>query len=68
MKIEILYKNGWVDVLEEKDLDCSSLTVRGHASELIRQWKSGSTLVWPVDSYNAVALEEIVSVRVTPSQ
>jgi hypothetical protein len=65
MNLIITYKNGEADVFEEKNLDCSSLTIKGHAAKLIEEWKGTTRSVYVLDHYNAVALDEIICVRVT---
>ena len=60
----ITYKNTADDVYEEKDLDCSKYTLRGHASVLIDKWSKASEKVYLIDHYNAISLEDVISIRV----
>lgn len=66
----VTYRNAESDVFEEKDLDCSVLTVKGHGSKLIEAWTrpvagmAKAVGVHKLDLYNAVMLEEIISVRI----
>lgn len=63
MKLEIFYKNGQIDSFDEKQLDCTTWTLRGHASQLIQAFSKSSEGVYKIDSYNAVRLDEVASVR-----
>ncbi len=58
--------NGEQLVLEEKHLDCTELTVKGHASNLIRDWAEheDKNVIIKLDRYNAVDVAQIVAVRV----
>jgi hypothetical protein len=62
--LTIAYRNGTADCFKADQLDTSILTLRGHASQLIRSWAQGSTGIYMLDSYNAVYLSEIICVRI----
>lgn len=64
MQLEVSYKNGTSDSFDEGQLDCSGLTVKGHAASLITAWGKGDVGVYKIDLYNAVLLGEVVSVQV----
>lgn len=65
MKLLIAYKNETSDEFSEKNLDCSKRTIRGHASNIISAWKSlAGNPVYSIDDYNAVLLDEVISIRV----
>lgn len=68
MKLVIMYKNGKEDWFDEKDLDCSKLTIRGHASALVDSLKNmpipSKGLFYTLDHYNTILVDEVVSVRV----
>ncbi len=67
MKLVIAYKNGTTDEYDETDLDCSKLTIRGHAENLIRYWmdgREGNDSVYKIDNYNAIIIDQIICVRV----
>lgn len=66
MKLLIAYKNGTSDEFAEAHIDCSTRTIKGHASTLIRAWKEAKTDLYEIDLYTAVALGEVISVRVMP--
>lgn len=58
----IAYKNGTSDEFAEDQLDTSTYTLKGHASNLIEDWQKGGSL-FKFDSYNAVNLTEVISIR-----
>ncbi len=64
MKLIIGYKNNMEDVFQEQDLDCSKLTLRGHAANAIAEWSKSSKAVHVLDHYNAILLDEVASIRV----
>ncbi len=64
MKILIAYKNGTSDEFDESQIDCHELTVKGNAGQLIEAWKTKAGGVYCIDNYNAVLLDEIISIRV----
>ena len=64
MRIYVFYKNGQHNVFEEDNLDCSTLTLRGHASKLVEALGEKKLGIYLIDRYNAVLLDEIVCVRV----
>ena len=64
MKILIAYKNGISDEFTETQIDCTTLTIKGNASKLIEAWKSTSKGIYRIDDYNAVNLDEVISIRV----
>lgn len=64
MKILITYKNGTSDEFCEQQINCSELTIKGNASKLIEVWKKGEKGVYCIDNYNAIFLEEVISIRV----
>lgn len=68
MNLIITYKNSKEDIFEEKHLDCSNLTVRGHASKIIDEWLKPNKDVYKIDHYNAVLLDEVVSIRVVTNK
>lgn len=63
-QIEIVYKNRVSQYLEEKELDCTVWTIKGHAANLIAAWQKGVDVIYKIDNYNAILLNEIQSVRV----
>ncbi len=63
-KIIIKYKNGTEDIFEESELDSSTYTLKGHASNIINEWKSKFG-VYKIDHYHAVNLEEVISIRIS---
>jgi hypothetical protein len=64
MRIEIKYKNGMGELFDEKQIDCSKWTIRGHASNLIEAMKEKNKGIHNLDNYNAIVLDEVMSVRV----
>lgn len=64
MNLLISYKNGQSDVFEEKQLDCSVSTIKGHASTLIEALEKNQKGIHKIDRYNAVLLDEVICVRV----
>ena len=60
----IAYKNGTSDLFNSKQLDCSNLTIRGHASRLVDAWAKGHKGVFEIDRYNAVQMDDIKSIAV----
>lgn len=66
-KLAVTYKNNDVDFFNETQLDCFTLTLKGHAAALIRQLKENPVGIYSIDNYNAVLLEEIISVRIGES-
>ena len=64
MNLYIFYKNGTHNVFEEKQLNCTKLTIRGHTSALIEAWQKGEKGISKIDSYNAVLLNEVICIRV----
>lgn len=62
MTLFIDFKNGEAVALGEESLDCSKLTIIGHAGALIRAWVTKKSGVYEIDSYNAVLLDEVVSI------
>lgn len=64
MKLLIEYKNGTSDEFSENHLDCSRLTIKGHAQYLINYLTKESKGIYMIDNYNAILLDEIISVRV----
>lgn len=66
MKLLMAYKNGTSDEFAEAQLDCSEKTLRGHASVLIHAWKERKTGIYLLDCYNAIVLDDVLSVRVMP--
>ena len=66
MNLIIAYRNVTSDSFDEKQLDCSERTIRGHANYLILEWKKGTKGVYKIDDYNAILLDEIIAVRVNP--
>ncbi len=63
MKIVIAYKNRTSDEFDEKQIDCSKLTIRGHTSKIVDAWATSKSF-YAIDNYNAVNLEEVISIRV----
>lgn len=64
MNIIITYRNKQSSIFEEKNLDCSKLTIKGHASSLIQEWKKLAGGIYEIDDYNAILLDEVIEVRV----
>lgn len=67
-KLTIAYRNGTTDEFDEKQIDCSKKTIKGHAADLIETWQKGTQGtegIYAIDHYNAVLLREIICVRGT---
>ena len=64
MKLLIAYKNGTTDEFSDAQLDCSSLTIKGHALKLIQAFSGKNPEMHLLDGYNSVNLSEIISIRV----
>lgn len=64
MNLLISYKNGTSDSFVEKQIDCSRWTIRGHASNIVDALINKTRGFYKLDNYNAICLDEIVSVRV----
>ena len=65
MKLLIAFENRTSDEFAEDQLDMSKLTMRGHAANLIERLKTQPEGFYPIDNYNAILLEKIISVRIT---
>lgn len=57
------FKNGQGVSYTEENLDCSELTIMGHALSLVDTWTKRSG-VYKIDQYNAVLLDDITDVKV----
>ena len=61
--IYITYKNGHTDIFEKGNLESKTFTISGHAAAVIDVWKTNKD-IYAFDSYNAVCLTEVISIRV----
>lgn len=61
--ISIIYKNGHESIFVEADLDCKVFTIMGHCSNIIDIWKKSNKEIYAFDNYNAVYLDEVISIR-----
>ena len=69
-RLNILYLNGITDSFSEDQLDCSSLTIAGHAASLVSAFEKmieikKKPVYYKLDRYHIVNLDQIVSVRLS---